>query len=52
MLRYCEMCAKNELETTDDVVPVCIDDNFETEMCRPCIRVARREMTIEIYEED
>jgi hypothetical protein len=47
-VRYCEFCTKQGFEP--DVVPVCIDDNMETEMCRACIKTARTAMKVEILD--
>jgi hypothetical protein len=42
------MCGTSEVMTEAEILPVLIDDNMETEMCEPCIKIARSEMTIEI----
>ena len=51
-MRYCEMCCASEVTTEAEIWPVLIDDNMETEMCDPCIQLARTEMDIEILDEE
>ena len=47
------MCCASEITTEAEIVPVLLDQNMETEMCRPCIKIlqASGEMDVEIMED-
>lgn len=43
----CDCCFES-----NDTVPVLIDDNMETFMCRPCIKACKGVMDIEILDNE